>query len=163
MISDDESGIDDDDIQDADDTDAIMDSSLGDGAVYASVDDTDAIVVMDCSSFGGDAGDGVGGAAVDGVINTSIPTGVSRKPSTFKIVGDNVDKVVKRSFERISSPSAEMHYFHCYAVLDRIDLSGMSDSASFGSCCIPELLPTSEDIVTIKHHFSTLISRYDNF
>ena len=47
-----------------------------------------------------------------------------------------------------------------YAVLDRIDLSGISDSEPPEICNIPELLPTSDDIKTIKQYFTTLISRY---
>ncbi len=46
---------------------------------------------------------------------------------SFKLVGDNIDKEVKPRDMRSDHQTKSLHYFHSYAVLDRIDLSGVSD------------------------------------
>jgi L1 cell adhesion molecule like protein len=79
--------------------------------------------------------------------------------SGFKIVGDNIDKTVRPSFERINSHNISLHYFHAYAVLDRIDLSDMSDMRGSGVCDFNKLLPSLEDISLIKDQYKILISR----
>ena len=71
----------------------------------------------------------------------------------FKIVGDNIDKNINSSFERINSSTLSLHYYHSFAVLDRIDLSGVSDDQPSGICDTIKFLPTSEDINLIKHHY----------
>lgn len=78
----------------------------------------------------------------------------------FKIVGDNIDKTVNPSFWRIESMSSSFHYFHYYAALDRIDVSGLSDLVPLGTLDIPKLLPSLQDIDLLKSHYITLISRY---
>lgn len=80
----------------------------------------------------------------------------------YKIVGDNIDKSVKPSFGRVDAPSQSLHYFHAYSVLDRIDLSGVSDITPSTPLNITELLPSTEDIHLIKSQFTILISRYNN-
>ena len=42
----------------------------------------------------------------------------------FKIVGDNIDKNVHRSFQRVDFQTRSFYYVHSYAVFDSIDLSG---------------------------------------
>jgi len=55
----------------------------------------------------------------------------------FKLVGYNVDKNVKPSLQRFDNKTNSLHYFHYYAVLDRMDLS---------ACC--EVVPT--DMIDLK-------------
>ena len=86
----------------------------------------------------------------------SIPTQAWRD---FKIVGDNIDKTVHRSFQRIHSASSSLHYFHSFAVLDRIDFSGLSDDPDSKPISFQELLPTPTDISDLKNTFTTLIRR----
>ena len=69
----------------------------------------------------------------------------------FKVVGDNIDKTIRPSFERIDHHSISLHYYHSYAVLNRVDLSGLDDVQCSGVCDLPKLL---------KSHYSILISRY---
>ena len=83
---------------------------------------------------------------------------------TFKLCGDNVDKTVKVRFMRFDKGNISLHYFHSYAVLDRIDLSGLSDS--YVASCLPSprniaasLLPSEPDDQSLKRHFSILVSR----
>ena len=45
----------------------------------------------------------------------------------FKIVGDNIDKNILPSFQRCDYQTKLFHYFHSYAVKNRMDLSDVSD------------------------------------
>jgi L1 cell adhesion molecule like protein len=47
--------------------------------------------------------------------------------SGFKIVGDNLDKNFRRSYQRLERQTVSHHYFHMYAVKDRVDLCQASD------------------------------------
>ena len=77
----------------------------------------------------------------------------------FKLVGDNVDKNVRQSFQRIDRMTRSLHYFHSYAVLDRIDLSGLSDHQEVKEIDAYTLLPNSEDLKIMKNAFEVLVSR----
>ncbi len=44
--------------------------------------------------------------------------------TTFKIVGDNIDKNVKPRDMRSDYQTRSLHYFHAYAVRDRLNLDG---------------------------------------
>ena len=77
----------------------------------------------------------------------------------FKLVGDNVDKNVRQSFQRIDRMTRSLHYFHSYAVLDRIDLSGLSDHQEVKEINAYTLLPNLEDLKTMKYAFEVLVSR----
>ena len=46
----------------------------------------------------------------------------------FKIVGDNVDKNVKKRYLRVDQQNASLHFFHAFAVRDRIDFSHLPDT-----------------------------------
>ena len=79
----------------------------------------------------------------------------------FKIVGDNFEKNFHRTFQRLDYQTVSRHYFHLYAVKDRIDLSHLSDVPRDGTCIdIPQLLPLDNDHTEMKKNFSVLISRY---
>lgn len=77
----------------------------------------------------------------------------------YKIVGNNIDKNVRRSFERAHQTTRSLHYFHSYAVLDRIDLSTASDDPSTKEINFYELLHSQVDIANLKASFVILISR----
>lgn len=80
----------------------------------------------------------------------------------FKIVGDNVDKTVKPRHETMHQHSQSLHYFHAYAVRDRIDFSFLSAEPSQldPSLYLAEmLLPSSEELDGITKSFSILIAR----
>ena len=78
----------------------------------------------------------------------------------FKIVGDNVDKNFCRTYQRIDYQTISHHFFHAYAVRDRVDLHQFSDSPRSGIIDKQELLPSSSDAEDMKVIFVTLISRY---
>ncbi len=72
--------------------------------------------------------------------------------SGFKIVGDNIDKNVRRSFQRVDRQTQSLHYFHSYAVRDRVSLSAYSDFPPDKPDINPTtLLPTPSDLASIQH------------
>lgn len=59
---------------------------------------------------------------VDEQIDSSVSVMVG-----YKVVGDNIDKNVKPRYARQENKTLSMHYYHSYAVRDRIDISSISD------------------------------------
>ena len=49
----------------------------------------------------------------------------------FKIVGDNFDKNVKRRHQTINRQTLSLHYFHAFAVKDRINYTTLDDTAPY--------------------------------
>lgn len=45
----------------------------------------------------------------------------------FKIVGDNLDKNIRPSLQRLTHQTKSLHHFHSYAVKDRVNFSAASD------------------------------------
>ena len=76
---------------------------------------------------------------------------ISRKSwKGFKIVRDNIDKNFKRFFQRMDFQTRSFHYFHSYAVLDRVDLSGYVDTPCSGEVDFTFILPTDDEISSLK-------------
>ncbi len=75
-------------------------------------------------------------------------------------MGDNLDKNVHRTFQRIDFQTLSYHFFHSYAVLDRTDFSGLSDLPPSGVVDFMKVLPTKEDIKELKKTLSILVARY---
>lgn len=69
----------------------------------------------------------------------------TQKWTGFRIVGDNVDKNFRRSFQRVDYTTRSFHYFHSYAVLDRVDFSGLSDIPGKGVIDTTILVPSDDD------------------
>ena len=78
----------------------------------------------------------------------------------FKLIGDNIDKNIRRSFQTIDSTTLSLHYFHTYALLDRVDFSGLSDEPRTGEIDFNMLIPSKEDVKKMKDIFIILVSRY---
>ena len=76
----------------------------------------------------------------------------------FKIVGDNIDKNFRQSYQRINHQTRSFHYFHSYALLERIDLCGLSDLPSSGIIILPSILSNKDDVESLKHSFRIFIS-----
>ena len=70
----------------------------------------------------------------------------------FILVGDNVDKNVHRSFQRVD--------YNTYAALDRIDLCTFSDTIPTTVVDPVSILPTLQDFDTMEHEFQILVSRF---
>ncbi len=78
----------------------------------------------------------------------------------YKFVGDNIDKNVKPSLQRHELRGQSLHYFHGYAVRDRVDLSGLSDERP--PSCTPDpgvFVPTPSDLSSLRHELGILVSQ----
>ena len=82
--------------------------------------------------------------------------------TTFKIVGDNIDKDVKPRNMRSDYQTRSLHYFHAYAVRDRLNLDNCDDCASApnpSTIDLGLLLPSKEDEMQIRSNMGILIAR----
>lgn len=83
-----------------------------------------------------------------------------KEATSYKIVGDNIDKNVKPSLQRAEIQSQSLHYFHSFAVRDRVPVSGLSDAQPKVTTPDPKkFLLTPEDIRCIKEEMNILLSR----
>lgn len=79
----------------------------------------------------------------------------------FILVGDNWDKNVRPSFQRITRQTRSLHEFHSYAVKDRVDWSQSSDAGRCPSTIkLDSFLMTAEDWNVFKDGCSVLVQRY---
>ena len=84
------------------------------------------------------------------------------KLKTFKLVGDNIDKNVRPREMRVDHQTRSLHYFHVYAVRDRVDLTNFSSDIhlpDIGSIQLSNFLPSSQDETVLRSNFSILIGR----
>ena len=80
----------------------------------------------------------------------------------FKIVGDNIDKTVRPRHQTLDKQTQSLHYFHSYAVRDRIDFSSFSEivpQVDLDSFDFETFLPTTSEDEQLKSNFSILIAR----
>ena len=80
----------------------------------------------------------------------------------FKLVGDNIDKNVRPSFSRLNKQTKSLHCFHCYALLDRLDLSPYSDTTPSSPVDANKLMINNSDVAQLNSDAVILISRYLN-
>ena len=78
----------------------------------------------------------------------------------FAIVGDNIDKNVRPSFQREDSKTQSLHYFHSYAVKNRVDISSLSDTPSSSMISPDKILPSAMDFQALIKDFQVLVSRF---
>ncbi len=83
----------------------------------------------------------------------------------FKVVGDNLDKNTRPRHQTIENRTVSLHYFNSYAVLDRINLSGVCDKRpildpkTVTTKTVAAFLPTREDHNSIVANFTVLVAR----
>ena len=82
----------------------------------------------------------------------------------FKICGDNIDKGVHcRHIMRFDKQTQSLHYFHSYAVRDRVDCSNLADDPLSTTPTVRDVisrvLPTDEDDAIIHDEFAILVAR----
>ena len=80
----------------------------------------------------------------------------------FKLVGDNIDKNVKPRYMRSDNQTKSLHYFHVYAVEDRVNSNQMSNQMHMidpKMVDLDMLLPSNDDGKIMETNFCTLISR----
>ena len=94
--------------------------------------------------------------------------GALQQPTTtltlYRLCGDNIDKTVRHRYMRCDSQGTiSLHYFHSYAVADRIDFSKLSDQSSVKDLEKEAkallMLPSLEDEEALRQNFKILISR----
>ena len=79
---------------------------------------------------------------------------------SFKEVGDNLDKNIRPSFQRISHQTKSVHYFHTLAVRDRIDFSDLSESVPHGiKISLTTLLPSPADLANLFDELQVIVTR----
>ena len=83
----------------------------------------------------------------------------NREWKGFKIVGDNLDKNFRCTFQRIDYQTRSFHFFHAYAVLDRVNLSGTSDIPQPGLIDFTKVIPTRAEVIELNQILSIFITR----
>jgi len=77
------------------------------------------------------------------------------------IVGDNIDKNIRPSFQQLDHQTKSLHYFHTFAVIDRVDFSTLSDVTPHYVKIDPAtLLPEPEDLTALLKELQIIVSRY---
>ena len=82
--------------------------------------------------------------------------------TTYKLVGDNIDKNIRPREMRSDYQTRSLHFFHSYALLDRVDMSGFSEKmpeVDMSHIDLKNLLPSSVDAEVIQKNFAVLVSR----
>lgn len=90
-----------------------------------------------------------------------VATSVQPALKTYRLVGDNIDKQVRPRDMRSDYQTRSLHYFHTYAVRDRVDLTGISDQKpvlDLKTIHLDAILPTSSDKKELQKNFSILFA-----
>lgn len=78
----------------------------------------------------------------------------------FKLVGDNIDKNFRKSFQRQDTKTISLHAFHMYAVKDRVDFSQCVDTKPVNAHIDADrLLIEKVDIDVLGSDVTVLLSR----
>ena len=85
----------------------------------------------------------------------------------YKIVGDNIDGTINPRYMRSNRQTESWHYYHSFAVQDRIDFTGLSDqqpekpTAASIDDIMNKILPSTctDDDDALKINFKTYIGR----
>lgn len=86
------------------------------------------------------------------VLEPSVPIFSDSNPAStvqvsgFRICGDNIDKTIRRRYVRSDKSNISIHYFHSYAVKNRINFSDLSDLPPNNSG-----LTSTDDLITVAH------------
>lgn len=83
----------------------------------------------------------------------------NQKLCGFTIVGDNIDKNFRPSYQRQDRQTKSVHYFHSYAVKNRVDVSALSDARPPAVLSADVILPTQSDVHKLLNDFEILTSR----
>ena len=68
------------------------------------------------------------------------------EPCGLVIVGDNIDKNFRPSYQRQDQQTKSLHYFHAYAVKNRVDVSSLSDARPAAVITPENFLTTQSDL-----------------
>lgn len=80
-----------------------------------------------------------------------------------KLVGNNIDWMIHPHFVQIDQQTQSIHYFNCYAVKGRIDLSSLSDALPRIQPSMSEVmckvLPSAHEESVMHDDFAILLAR----
>ena len=68
----------------------------------------------------------------------------------FKLVGDSIDQNFRPSFSRSDKTTLSLHCFHYYAVLDRVNLSLLSNVAPDTEVNADKVLINQDDVAQLQ-------------
>ena len=78
-------------------------------------------------------------------------------------MGDNIDWTIHPRFVRIDQQTQSIHYFNCYTIKDRVDLSSLSDvppsSQPSMSEVISKVFPNAHEESVMHADFAVLLAR----
>ena len=81
----------------------------------------------------------------------------------MKLCGDNIDWTIRPRYIRSDQQTLSVHYFHSYAIKDRVDISSLSDIPPINQPSISEVLskviPSARDDSIIHDEFAVLLAR----
>ncbi len=84
-------------------------------------------------------------------------------PKSFRICGDNIDKTARPRFLRSDRKNESLHYFHSYAVQNRVNVSSLSDlmkpNTSTPENIAQAIFPSKNDDKCLRQNIAVLISR----
>lgn len=81
----------------------------------------------------------------------------------FIFTGDNLDRSTKPTYQRQEQKALSLHYFHSFAVKDRVNLQDLSNEPP-DSRILPDpevCLPSRDDISAVTDEMCILLSRYN--
>ena len=91
------------------------------------------------------------------------PNAESQPMHRYVITGDNIDKSVSPRYMTVDHQTKSLHYFHAYASLNRIDLTGVSEetptSRLLRNLEISAFLPSVADCTALRDNYVILFSR----
>lgn len=84
------------------------------------------------------------------------------KLKTYRLVGDNLDKNVKPREMRVDHQTLSLHFFHSYAIPDRVDISDFSSKIKIpdiSTIDLDKFFPSRSDECVLKKNIAVLIGR----
>ncbi len=92
----------------------------------------------------------------------SVP-GIQQEVSGYRLCGDNIDKTIRSRYMRSNKRNTSLHYFHVYAVKNRVDTSSLPEYLPQRQMDVNRMavsiLPTRGDDAELRKNISTIISR----
>ena len=100
--------------------------------------------------------------AEEGDVNHPTAPSTLQVVSSFKVVGDNLDKSLRPRHETMEHHSKSLHFFHMFAVKDRCNTFGLADNPALcdtSNCDVTTVLPTIDDDKIFHGNASVLAAR----
>jgi L1 cell adhesion molecule like protein len=84
--------------------------------------------------------------------------------TSYKLVGDNLDKYIRPRHEAVDRHSSSVHYFHSFAVRDRCDTSTLEDDPSLPDISLDsfssdKVLPSAADYNALLENYTIIVAR----